>query len=337
VEEALKAGGIIFLFAGAPTFEEGSTTDEPSKIGTLCRVSRKLMPYSNGPDLVEEGFVAEGLDRACAVRFIKNEGFLSAEVFYDPSPDLAPDEEQLKMLDQEVRRLLGELHALLPERDGPWWRSFHSQYPSVSSEVERLFNVQDITSPSRLADRSAFLLYLLGLISPGQQRAILETFGPERRLQVLSRILNGKLEPETRQIEALLQKRTKRRFGIKTITGRRPGSRNREKPTDVSNRAREDRVMEIIRAMLRLLEKPMSEISKSSVAGEMKGGRGRSRTTLDTWLRDITRRKGEDTFDLMRLAAENLHRCGFTAGSVSESGVIAAIKKIKNSRVSKKN
>ena len=119
VEEALKAGGIIFLFAGAPTFEEGSTTDEPSKIGTLCRVSRKLMPYSNGPDLVEEGFVAEGLDRACAVRFIKNEGFLSAEVFYDPSPDLAPDEEQLKMLDQEVRRLLGELHALLPEIDGP--------------------------------------------------------------------------------------------------------------------------------------------------------------------------------------------------------------------------
>jgi hypothetical protein len=200
LEEALKTDGIIFLFADAPTPEEDSAPDEPSKVGTLCRVSRQLMPCPNGPDLVEEGFVAEGLERACAVRFIRNEGFLSAEVFYDPSPDLAPDEEQLKMLDQEVRRLLGELRVLLPEELGP---------------EERLFNVQDITSPSRLADQTAFLLCLLGLMSIEQQRVILETFPPDLRLQTIFLILTEAVETE--QLMALLLKRMERRYPARPL------------------------------------------------------------------------------------------------------------------------
>jgi ATP-dependent protease La (LON) substrate-binding domain len=195
LEESLKKDGMVFLAGGAPTLDEDSAPDERFRIGTLCRVRRTPVHSFGGGDLI-----AEGLERACAWRFAEADGFLSAEVFYDLSPDLTADEEELKTLDREVRRLLGQLRALLPEELG---------------SEEKLFYVQDITSPSRLADQTAFLLYLLRLISPEQQRVILETFPADLRLRTLSEILTEAVETE--QLVALLMKRMRRRYPTRPL------------------------------------------------------------------------------------------------------------------------
>jgi hypothetical protein len=197
LEEALKSDGIIFLAGDVSTLKEDSAPSGRSTVGTLCRVWRKPVHSFGGGDLI-----AEGLERACARQLIEAEGFLSAEIFYDPFPDQAPDEEQLKALDKEVRRLLGELHQLLPEGD-------------PDSKVNSLFNVQDIISPSRLADRTAFLLYLRGLASTRQLRTVLETFPPDRRLRMLSWRLTEAIETE--QLQALLLKRLYRRYPVQPL------------------------------------------------------------------------------------------------------------------------
>jgi ATP-dependent Lon protease len=211
LEKALTTDGIIFLVGSDKTLKENSIPDECSKVGTLCRVSRKLLPSAGGGDLVTEGFLLNGLERATVVRFIESDGFLSAEVFYDPSPDLVPDERRLKKLKQKVRELLGELHSLLPKEDKPWWKSLYSQDTSVSSKLEKLFNVQDISSPSRLADHTAFLLYLLDLISTKQQRMILEIFRSDQRLEMLFKILAEAVEKrQLGKLNQLLMQKARR-------------------------------------------------------------------------------------------------------------------------------
>ena len=192
LEESLKTDGIFFL------------TDNRLKVGTLCRASRKLMSASGD----RWGFIVEGIKRGVAVSVKKAEGFLSAEVVSDPTPDEVSDVAQLKELDKEVRRLVGELLPLLPEEE---------VYDPHSPGGGRagLFNLQDITSPSRLADHTAFLLGRLGLISTKQQRAILETFRPDYRLEALFRILTEELE--TRQLQALLLKRMERRYPTRPL------------------------------------------------------------------------------------------------------------------------
>lgn len=193
LEESLKTDGIIFL------------TDGRLKVGTLCRASRKLMRGVGGDAL---GFIGEGLERGVALSVKETEGFRSAEVSSDPTPDEVPDEERLKELDKEVRWLVGKLHSLLPEEE------IYDPF-SPSGGLAGSFNIQDITSPSRLADHTAFLLYMRELISTEQLRAILETFRPDHRLENLFQILTEELE--TRQLQALLLRRMERRHPTRPL------------------------------------------------------------------------------------------------------------------------
>jgi len=191
LESSLKADGIIFL------------TDSGRKIGTLCRASRKLMSSTGGEDCAEWGFIVEGLERGTALSSEEVDGLLWAEVLSDPELDSVPNEEQLKWLDTEVRKLLCELHPLLPD---------------IENSIHPLFNVQDISSPSRLADRTAFLLSMCGLISQERQRVILKTFPPDLRLESLVEILT--VELETIQLRELLLKRLERRYATRPLLPR---------------------------------------------------------------------------------------------------------------------
>lgn len=192
LEESLKTDGIIFL------------TDDRLRVGTICRASRKWMSGAGGRgDMAGWGFMVEGLGRGIAMFVTEADGFCSAKVFSDPSPDDVPNTEQLQKLDKEVRRLLGELHPLLPMEGDLWWRRYYTHDAPISPEVEKLFNVQDIVSPSRLADRTAFLLYLLGMFSIEQQREIAETFRLDQRLETLFRVLTKAVE--VRQLAKLSQ------------------------------------------------------------------------------------------------------------------------------------
>jgi hypothetical protein len=193
LEHSLKTNGIIFL------------TNGHLNVGMLCRASRKLIPGAGGPDdLAGWGFVVEGLERGVAVSVPEADGFLSAEISTALEPDRVPDEGRLKELDKEVRSLLGEVHSLLPKEGESWWQRRYSQDTPIPPEVERLFNVQDIVSPSLLADRAAFLLYLLGMLSTEQQREVAETFRPDHRLHVLSKVLiRATILPEEEEVKRL--------------------------------------------------------------------------------------------------------------------------------------
>jgi hypothetical protein len=165
--------------------------------GMICRASRA------GQD-----FEVERLGRACAARLIETEGFLSAEICCDPSPEQSHDEELLKQLDKEVRRLVGELLTLLPENE---------VYDPISPHggLIELFNLQDIVSPSHLADHTGFLLHLLGLISTEKLREFSKIFRPDDRLQIVFQVLTK--EVETKQLEALLLRRMGRYYPTRPL------------------------------------------------------------------------------------------------------------------------
>jgi ATP-dependent Lon protease len=189
-EVALQTNKTIFLSG----ISQPDTADpKPSQlfmIGTICRIVEQKSPDINSVEGSVD-FIAEGLERASVVKFIEYNGFLSADVMCDPTPDAVTDEKQLKKLDKKVRGLIKELYLLIPkEKDSHWNRRFFSvQDFSISSSVGKLFNVHEITSPSRLADHTAFLLSMLNLIPQEQQRVILETFRADKRIMILHHVL----------------------------------------------------------------------------------------------------------------------------------------------------
>src|SRR5512142_3170993 len=182
LDHALARGKRIFLSAQHDATRDNPTPDEIYPLGTVCNVVQSLkLPDGNVKVLVE------GLDRARAVEFREESGYLRVVVKVVPQPD-----EPASSFEALMSKVIG----------------LFEQYVKLSNSLhyDAMLAAVRVEDPGKLADTIASHLG----VPVEEKQNLLEIFSPQERLTRIGGILEA--EVDKLNVDRRIQGRVKKQM-----------------------------------------------------------------------------------------------------------------------------
>lgn len=184
-QEAVKAGRPVGILMQKDSDEENPEPDDLYRVGTLATVLRFVTTADGSHHLI-----CQGETRIRVLDFVDGQPFLLARYEVIHEPEGRSQEVEARMLN--LRQRASETLDLLPQ---------------VPDELKA--GLEQITSPSQLADSIAFYLDL----KPEEKQAVLETIPLEPRLERVQELLNYR--HEVLELQQKISERTRESINLR--------------------------------------------------------------------------------------------------------------------------